>query len=206
VGADHFSVMLHLKAVTMDKYSSYSSLAKSETEGVDYKRVIQPAEGALVAVIAPHAGGIEPKTGLIAQEIAGHDFSLYCFRGCKANGNSELHITSHRFDEPECVNLVSRHKWVVAIHGCKEDGERVFLGGRDQELIADLAAQLAQVGIVGETTGHHYLGTDPNNVCNRGQSNAGVQFELSLSFRHGTQVPAFIEAVRSVLCARQNAA
>lgn len=190
----------------MDKYSSYSALAKSELEGVDYERIIQPAEGALVAVIAPHAGGIEPKTGPIAQEIAGADFSLYCFRGCKANGNSELHITSHRFDEPECVQLIVRHKWVVAIHGCREDGERVFLGGRDKELVADLAAQLAQVGIIGETTGHHYLGTDPNNICNRGQSNAGAQFELSLSFRNGTRVPAFVGAVRSVLRARQNAA
>jgi phage replication-related protein YjqB (UPF0714/DUF867 family) len=198
--------MPHEKAVTMDKYSSYSALAKSETEGVDYERVVQPVEGALVAVIAPHAGGIEPKTGLIAQGIAGTDFSLYCFRGCKANGNSELHITSHHFDEPECVNLITRHKWVVAIHGCNVNGERVFLGGRDKELIADLAAQLAQVGIIGEATGHNYLGTDPNNICNRGQSNAGAQFELSLSFRNGTQVPAFVEAVRTVLRARQNAA
>lgn len=198
--------MPHEKVVAMDKYSSYSALAKSETEGVDYERVVQPAEGALVAVIAPHAGGIEPKTGPIAQEIAGTDFSLYCFRGCKANGNSELHITSHHFDESECVNLIARHKWVVAIHGCNVNGERVFLGGRDKELIADLAAQLAQVGIIGETTGHNYLGTDTNNICNRGRSNAGAQFELSLSFRNGTQVPAFVRAVRSVLRARQNAA
>lgn len=190
----------------MDKYSGYSALAKSETEGVDYERVVQPADGALVAVIAPHAGGIEPKTGPIAQEIAGADFSLYCFRGCKkAGGNSELHITSHHFDEPECVKLIARHKWVVAIHGCEVSGERVFLGGLDKELIADLAAELAQVGIIAETTGHNYLGADPNNICNRGQSNAGAQFELSLSFRNGIQVPAFVGAVRSVLLSRQTA-
>ncbi len=190
----------------MDKYSSYAELATSEKEGADYERVVRPRAGASVAVIAPHAGGIEPKTGPIAQDIAGAEFSLYCFRGRKKDGNCDLHITSHNFDEPECVKLIAGHEWVVAVHGCNEQDERVLLGGLDKALIDDLASELSRVGIVAETSGHRYTGTLPNNICNRGRSNAGVQFELSLPFRNGTQVPAFVTAVRAVLSARQNEA
>ena len=44
-----------------------------------------------------------PLSDAIAAAIAGTDFSYYCFRGCKPEKNGRLHITSHRFDEPECV-------------------------------------------------------------------------------------------------------
>ncbi len=198
--------MQHGQTVTVDKYSSYAELARSEQEGTDYQLMVRPRAGALIAVIAPHAGGIEPGTGPIAQEIAGADFSLYCFRGCKVEGNHRLHITCHRFDEPECLKLLAGHTWVVSIHGCDEAGERVFLGGLDTALITDLATQLRQVGIIAETSGHKYPGTDPRNICNRGRSKAGVQFELSLPFRNGARVPAFVAVVRSVLRARQNRA
>lgn len=190
----------------MDKYLSYSELEKSEKEGTDYERIVHMRTGALVAVIAPHAGGIEPYTGPIAQDIAGTEFSLYCFCGRKKNENRDLHITSHNFDEPECIKLISNHQWIVAIHDCKEQGERLFLGGLDKALIDDLASELRRVGIVAETSGHKYAGTLPNNICNQGKSNAGVQFELSLPFRKGTHVSAFVTAVRTVLSARQNAA
>lgn len=178
----------------------------SERKGIDYTITVQPVPGALIAIIAPHAGSIEPKTCHIAQAIAGSEFSLYCFRGCKPSGNHQLHITSHAFDEPQCLKLVSNHTWVVSIHGCNEEGDRVFLGGREKALIADLAAQLKQVGIAAETSGHDYPGTDLRNICNRGKAKAGVQFELSLSFRTSMHIPAFVAAVRSVLSARQNAA
>ena len=155
-----------------------------------------------VAVIAPHAGRIEPKTGPIAREIAGAEFSLYCFRGMKTAGNKDLHITSHHFDEPRCLELIKVHKWVVTIHGCQKKGEHVFLSGLDKALIADLEASLLQAGIRVQTLGHKYTGTLPKNICNRGRSHAGVQFELSRSFRNGDRVPAFIEAVRNVLLDR----
>jgi phage replication-related protein YjqB (UPF0714/DUF867 family) len=190
----------------VDTYQSYAELARSEREGSDYERVVRAQAGALVAVIAPHAGAIEPKTGSIAQDIAGADFSLYCFCGRKKNRNCDLHITSHNFDEPGCLRLIASHEWVVAIHGCGEQGERVLLGGLDKALIDDLAAELKRVGIVAETSGHRYPGRRLNNICNRGKSNAGVQFELSWRFRHGPHVPAFVRAIREVLSARQNAA
>lgn len=158
----------------------------------------------MVAIIAPHAGGIEPLTGSIAQDIAGTEFSFYCFKGLKKTGNRDLHITSHCFDEPHAIELISCHQWVVAIHGCNAEGERVFLGGRDQALITDLALHLNSAGIIAEASGHQYAGSDLNNICNRGKSSTGVQFELSLSFRKAARISAFIATVRSVLLSRQN--
>ena len=188
----------------MDTYACYTDLANAEREGVDYEKIIQAVVGAQVAVIAPHGGGIEPKSDAIAAAIAGTDFSYYCFRGCKPAKNSRLHITSHRFDEPECVSLVADHPWVVAIHGCDDPGDSVFLGGLDAELITDLATALTKVGIRVATAGHDYPGTHPGNICNRGQATKGVQIELTPAFRSGAQVETFVTALRSVLSARQS--
>lgn len=193
-----------LKTKKMDKYFCYAELAAHEKEGEDFERVVCIRDKASVAIIAPHAGGIEPKTGDIAQGIAGTEMSYYCFCGTKRNGNKDLHITSHNFDEPDCVKLVSSHRWVVAIHGCKEDSAQVFLGGLDRKLINDLTSALNNVGIMAKTFGHKYTATSPKNICNLGITTAGVQFELSLPFRQGSRVPAFVTAVRDVLLKRQN--
>src|SRR6266576_3721381 len=117
-----------------DKYSNYEELAAAEQEGTDFEIVLIKQIPPRVAIIAPHAGGIEPQTGPIAKEIAGTEFSLYCFRGTKKKGNHDLHITSHHFDEPKCLDLIRDHEWVVAIHGCEKDGERVYLSGLDKTL------------------------------------------------------------------------
>jgi phage replication-related protein YjqB (UPF0714/DUF867 family) len=190
----------------MDVYSCYSELADSEKEGRDFERFVCARDDATVAIIAPHAGGIEPKTGDIAQEIAGTEFSFYCFRGLKKIGNHVLHITSHNFDEPQGVALVTNHRWIVVLHGCEEPGERVFLSGLDLALIDDLALALSHAGITAETVGQKYPATEAKNICNRGITRKGVQFELSRSFRNGERVPAFVKAVREILLKRQSGA
>jgi phage replication-related protein YjqB (UPF0714/DUF867 family) len=187
-----------------DKYLNYAALAAAEEEGTDFEIIVRNPAQSRVAVIAPHAGGIEPRTGPIAKSIAGAEFSLYCFRGRKDGGNRDLHITSHHFDEPTCLELISEKEWVVAIHGCETKDERVFLSGLDETLITDLEAALLHAAIKAETAGHNFTATHPNNICNRGRSNAGVQFELSSSFRNGGRVPGFVEVVRRVLLDRQN--
>ena len=187
----------------MDTYTCYAELARAERDGIDYEKVVQPVTGAQVAVIAPHGGGIEPGTDTIAAAVAGLDFSYYCFRGCKPNKNRRLHITSHRFDEPNCVALLASHTWVIAIHGCNDEGEQVFLGGLDTELITDIVTALAAANIRTATDGHAYPGTQPDNICNRGAAAKGAQIELTRAFRDGRQTNAFVQAVRSVLLSRQ---
>jgi phage replication-related protein YjqB (UPF0714/DUF867 family) len=183
----------------MDKYRSFYELAAHEVRGKDYDLRFFHRNASQVIVLAPHGGGIEPESDEIATAIAGAELSLYCFMGLKRNGNKQLHITSHNFDEPECLALLSKHQYVLAIHGCGEPGEKVLLGGLDRTLIAELSTALEATGIHVETSGHKYPGRDPDNICNRGTQAAGVQFELSLQFRRSNRIPVFVDAVRGVL-------
>ena len=99
-----------------DKYQDFDSLSKKEREGIDFRICLTKKESA-VAVIAPHGGKIEPGTSRIATVIAGDTFNLYCFEGLKKAHNKTLHITSHRFDEPKCLELLVGCKHVIAVHG-----------------------------------------------------------------------------------------
>jgi phage replication-related protein YjqB (UPF0714/DUF867 family) len=48
-------------------YMGYADLAKSQTEGKDYKVLLRPVAGSSSAVIAPHGGRIEHYTSDIAK-------------------------------------------------------------------------------------------------------------------------------------------
>ena len=188
-----------------DAYNSYAELLSRHREGTDFDRTLRARDGAKVAILAPHGGRLENFTDTIAESVAGSDFSLYCFRSKLGWGQTNLHITSHKFDDPDCVALVARHPWAVALHGCSQGGERVFIGGRDQALMDDLARALQHAGIQTEISGHAYPGQHPNNICNRSASNAGAQIEMTMPFRKSGAVPLFVAAVRTVLLARQRA-
>lgn len=187
----------------MDKYPNFAALSQSERIGVDYEIIATQREGSAVVIVAPHGGKIEPRTGEIVRAIADDDFSYYCFNGLKSANNRDLHITSHRFDEPRCVALVAAHKWVVTVHGLAARGPKVLLGGLDQSLINDLAIQLRDQDIHAEISGHQFMGREPMNICNRGSLHAGVQIELSMWFRRNDQtVAALVAAVRAALLRR----
>ena len=189
-----------------DTYPNFAALLANHTEGQDFTRLIRSRQNATVAVLAPHGGRIEPLTDTIAEEIAAKDFSLYCFRSRVPNAKANLHITSHKFDDKKCLEIVSKHRWALAVHGCNKKGIRVLLGGRDSALVMDLAVGLNKYEINAEVTGHEYAGTDPMNICNRTSTNQGVQFELSMQFRLSKMRSTFVQVVHQVLLSRQNAA
>jgi phage replication-related protein YjqB (UPF0714/DUF867 family) len=167
----------------MDKYRSYQQLRMDEREGRDF--VIYARQGSSgVAVIAPHGGGIEPGTTEVAEAIAGKLHSLYCFEGIKRNKNFDLHISSEYFDEPMGLDLVTGSRIVLALHGCSDHGDAVYLGGRDMDLIADLAGALTKAGFnAGLSPRPEIEGKSVHNICNRGRSGKGVQVEISRSMR-----------------------
>ena len=197
-----------------DKYDSYAQLAGREGEGRDFVRFIE-VRASPVAIIAPHGGGIEPGTSEIAQALAGSDFSLYCFEGVKPRGNGGLHITSIRFDEPTCVGLVQRSRFVVAVHGCEEVDRSTHVGGLDEDLKARLLETLGSFGFKAVADSGSHLGLDPRNICNRGASGRGIQLEISRGLRlvmfeglareqrqyTTPQLGRFVLAVRGVLLA-----
>lgn len=189
----------------MDRYLSFAELRAGEADG-SFEIDHEERRASPVIVIAPHGGKIEVCTSEIARQIAGQEFSYYSFSGRKRSNNHDLHITSHRFDEPVGVALVARHRWVVAIHGCGGDDRQVLLGGRDSHLKTDIASRLLARGIDVVTDGHRFLGQDRNNICNRGSEARGVQLELTMPFRESARVGELVAAVREALLGRSNAA
>ena len=164
-----------------DKYSNFQKLNLEERSGVDFRIDCRPRPRS-VAIIAPHGGKIEPRTSEIAAAIADDIYNLYCFEGIKPRKNRELHITSCRFDEPQCVDLLSTCDRVVAVHGCKGKEHVIYVGGLDRTLRDAIQNRLDAVDF--KTDEHpHFQGTHSKNICNRGRSGRGVQLEISLSLR-----------------------
>lgn len=187
-----------------DIYGSFHELRQRHREGVDFDRTLLMRPQSRVIVLAPHGGRLENHTDTIAEAVAREDFSLYCFRSRLGRQGPNLHITSHRFDDPDCVAMVAAHHCAVAIHGCSVAGQRVLLGGRDENLIENLARSLTQAGIRTDVTGHAYPGTHPNNIVNRSASGMGVQIEMSMRLRTSNIRQRFVGVVRSVLLARHH--
>lgn len=181
-------------------YKGFADLANAQTEGTDYRVFVRPIVNSSIAVIAPHGGSIEQYTSNIARDVAGGDLNLYLFEGIRQAGNySALHLTSHRFDEPRCLSLLSTCDHVVAIHGCGGDDQRVLLGGLDEALKVAVGQALSGLGVEVRSDGHQFPATDPKNVCNRGRRGVGVQVEVTMGLRlHGPR-DAVCAAIRAVL-------
>jgi len=168
-----------------DKYRNFADLERHEQPGITYRIALRRAQTPF-AIVAPHGGGIEAGTSEIADAVAGLTHSFYTFEGLKTDGNTELHITSTRFDEPTCVTLIGVSDVVVTIHGehSDDEGEGVFMGGLDSTRGDRIAAVLTREGFDVRTHANPNLqGREACNLCNRGLAAAGVQLELSKAVR-----------------------
>jgi phage replication-related protein YjqB (UPF0714/DUF867 family) len=181
------------------RYASFAELCRHEIAGRDYRVEALERPNASVLVVAPHGGMIEAGTSQIAAAIAGDDFHLFSFEGLKPYGeNRALHITSHRFDHPRCLELASRSELVVSIHGCLGHS-CIHVGGLDEELAARLAAWLSAAKFEVVWPSARYPGRHPANICNRGSSGKGVQLEITHDLRAGSGGEAIARAVRAAL-------
>ncbi len=181
-------------------YSGYTDIVLHQIQGKDYEIHVSPRPESKVAIIAPHGGAIERGTSDVARAIAAEDFCLYLFEGIRPSRNYEsLHLTSHLFDEPQCLELIAEKPTVVAIHGCNGAGPTVFLGGLNIDLKEQLANAFYASNISVQTEGHPYPATNPVNICNRGLTKQGVQIELTDQLR-GTALQAKLtHVIREVL-------
>jgi phage replication-related protein YjqB (UPF0714/DUF867 family) len=166
-----------------ETYPHFAGLAAEMREGIDY-RIVAHQRDPRVAIIAPHGGGIEQGTSELATAIAGGEFSLYCFEGLKAGGNERLHITSTRFDEPKCLHMVAQAQIVLAVHGCENAAELLFVGGQDLPLAERLMTALGDVGLHPRSARAPAIaGCHSDNICNRGATGRGCQIEISHGLR-----------------------
>jgi len=186
------------------EYANFTELRAAQREGINYKIHLHPQKSA-VAIIAPHAGTIEPSTDRIATAIAGEDFNLYIFEALRSADESKtLHITSANFDDRRCVDLLTDCDVVVAVHGLAEKArEHTDVGGLDTDLRDAVCARLGAAGFAARAldSGPH-AGISLRNICNRGRRNAGVQLEITRPLRdklHGDLLSRFAAAVREAI-------
>lgn len=185
-------------------YKSFKELSNQEVEGKDYRiRICSRDRG--VVIMAPHGGKIEPTTSVIAEAIAGENYSLYCFEGLKADGNSVLHIESHLFDEPRALQAVKKADIVITVHGqLNHQEEFVMVGGLNVDLRSGIRRQLEASGFRTRPPTEGLQGIDPDNICNRGRWKGGAQLEISRKVRDSLRSDAnrlqlFADAVRKVI-------
>jgi phage replication-related protein YjqB (UPF0714/DUF867 family) len=182
-----------------DTYTCFAELDGHETLGTDYRVRLVERPAAPVVIIAPHGGGIEIGTSQLAARIARGRHSLFLFEGLKPPWqNRGLHITSHRFDHPRCVGLVSQAPVTLAVHGCRGES-RIYIGGLDADLKTLLTAKLVDAGFPAISDNHPYLGLNPLNICNRGSRGRGVQIELTRDFRDLAHRRYIAPLIRQVL-------
>lgn len=192
------------RLVLAKNFKSFADLAAAYDVGVDYRITRIPRAESAVAIVAPHGGSIEAYTSDIATAIAGAEFSLYLLEGIRrADNYAALHLTSHHFDEPSCLELLASCEDVVTIHGCNVAGEVVLLGGLNIELAAELGIVITEAGLDSHLSGHEFPAAHPNNICNRGRRSVGVQLELSLALRMSPRKQQLVDAVREVLLRRR---
>lgn len=181
-------------------YECYADLALAQVEGADFKVCVQRRPGSSVAILAPHGGNIEAGTSEVARAVAGSQFNLYLFEGIRESGNyAALHLTSHRFDEPRCLELLAGCDHVITVHGCRGDIPQVLLGGLDAELKEKVCAAITAAGIEARVDGHGFRAVHPRNICNRGRRGTGVQLELTSALRRADSNPVLVNALRAVL-------
>lgn len=139
--------------------------------------------------MAPHWGWIELRTSPIAKAITKKWwFSLYSFEWIKKQNNSDLHITSAKFDEPIALWLANSHRNILTIHWCVWDQDIIYIGWRNEEIRETIRQYLIDNWFVApefeKIDIKKYGWIYDTNICNRWLNEKGwVQLELSKSLR-----------------------
>lgn len=167
----------------MKQCECYRDVVRQTVEGRDF--CIKERHGVSgVAVMAPHGGGIEPGTDIIADAIAGEEHAFYAFNGLLPKGNALLHISSKRFDEPRALNMVRQADTVVTVHGCRNELPLIWVGGLDYRLKESVIENLRLAGFDARlSTKPGMRGIARSNLCNRGSCGKGLQLEISRQLR-----------------------
>jgi len=167
----------------MDHYSSFEALQEHEREGKDFVILFRPTSSG-IALLAPHGGGIEPGTADLADEVARGDHTFYAFKGIKPRGNSLLHITSTRFDEPRALEAAAMAEVAITMHGHHSRREIVWVGGRHVDLMERISRCLILAGFKAEiAVDCEWSAQSLENICNRCRGSRGVQLEVAMGLR-----------------------
>jgi len=163
-----------------DLYANFAALKAARTYGVDY-HIFMSSRNSPVLYFAIHGGGIEAGSSELTMFAAGANDSAYCFEGFMSSNNTDLHITSTHFDEPNLLDFTERHAILVSFHGYSDTIKHTKLGGMDTELREMIRQNLVQAGfsVEIEPTDSDIAGADLDNIVNKSSRGMGVQLEIS---------------------------
>lgn len=165
-----------------DVYANWAELAAANTEGVDYRLPIRYSSAKAVS-IAIHGGAIEAGTSEVASTVAADcRHAYYSLEGIKTANNSDLHITSTRYDEPQGLRIVRSSDYCYSFHGMSDVTPSVaetYVGGLDIENRDLLISSLQGAGFAASLGTSELNGDNPSNITNKTNRAMGVQFEIS---------------------------
>jgi phage replication-related protein YjqB (UPF0714/DUF867 family) len=166
-----------------DTFGSMIELVGALAAGDNYSLQIDTSHHSAVKIFAPHAGCIEPCTGPVAVAIAAGHFDLFAFHGTrKKDCFDTLHVTSARYDLPECVRLAAEAELAVSIHGCAGKESFLEIGGSASGTAAELTEFLLARGFDARVPPLSRRGEDPGNFINKAKR-GGIQIEMSEGIR-----------------------
>lgn len=183
----------------------YSTLCR---EGASYDvSLAATAPDMTMAVIAPHGGGIEPNTDDIALGLAAElglphfvfvahaaDSCLDKYGGPERSNHRALHITSVHFNDARAESLMRSVNRGIAIHG-HGGPNKICVGGITPALRTafksyydSYARQYSPSGATAviataDADCAGITGTAAANISNRSRVGAGLQLEMSATFR-----------------------
>lgn len=201
--ASLFALFNPNSVLAADKYSNFEELKENESP-LSYN-ILTTDVDRRVLILAPHGGGIEGGTSELARELS-KSYSAYLFEGLRIPGASELHITSTNFDEPQALDLLSKHDLTISIHGYASSKKHTLVGGTDREKAAKITSLLTDAGFSAELQSEdsRLAGTNEQNIANKNSTGMSIQLEISteqrkemfntftLAGRNGTQNQVFM--------------
>jgi len=168
-----------------DYYRSMTDLLKDTQEGKDWTKE-NTNRHSNVLIFAPHGGNIEKGTTELTKAIVNKgNYDYYVFNGTRNKNNSQLHVTSTNYNDPDLINRNYNKDISISVHGAGQSQGKntVLIGGRDEKLIQLISKELSTFKFNVQRSLGHLAGIDTNNVVNYNKKGQGVQLELTPDLR-----------------------
>ena len=168
-----------------DYYRSMTDLLKDTQEGKDWTKE-NTNRHSNVLIFAPHGDNIEKGTTELTKAIANKgNYDYYVFNGTRNKNNSQLHVTSTNYNDPDLINRNYNKDISISVHGAGQSQGKntVLIGGRDEKLIQLISKELSTFKFNVQRSLGHLAGIDTNNVVNYNKKGQGVQLELTPDLR-----------------------
>ena len=170
-----------------DYYRSMTDLLHDTQEGKDWTKTKESTNRhSNVLIFAPHGGSIEKGTTELTKAIANKgNYDYYAFNGTRNKNNSQLHVTSTNYNDPDLINRNYNKDVSISIHGAgqAQGKNTVLIGGRDEQLIQLISKELSAFNFNVQRSLGHLAGIGTNNVVNYNKKGQGVQLELTPDLR-----------------------